>query len=421
MAEIIKMPKLGFDMAEGTLIRWVKNEGESVEKGELIAEIETDKATVEVESLYSGTVRKHLVAESAIVPVNTPIIVIGSADEEIDLAALTGEAEAPTEAAPAAVPPQETAHAQPEQAPPAAIQADVQLPDGVRASPLARKIAKDKSVNLTLLSGSGPKGRIIKADVEAALNAPQTGTTASPVPSTPADLGPVREDKRVPLTRLRQAIGRRMVDSKQNFPHFYVTSEVDLGPLMELRKQANAMLEDRGEKLSVNDFIVKATALALAKFPNLNAALDGDSVVQFGNINVGIAVAVENGLLTVVTHNADRKSVRQISQEVKAKAGRARAGKVHPDDVSGSTFSVSNLGMFNVDHFIAIINPPEAAILAIGSGKQVPVVVDGELTVGWRMKGTISVDHRVSDGAEAAQFMAAWVKLLENPLHLMLE
>jgi pyruvate dehydrogenase E2 component (dihydrolipoamide acetyltransferase) len=211
-----------------------------------------------------------------------------------------------------------------------------------------------------------------------------------------------------------------MVDSKQNFPHFYVTTEVDLGPLMDLRKQANTMLAESGEKLSVNDFIVKATALALRKFPNLNAALDGDSVVQYGRVNVGIAVAVENGLLTVVTHDADRKSVRQISQEIKVKAGRARAGKVQSDDVSGSTFSVSNLGMFNVDSFTAIINPPEAAILAIGTGKQVPVVVDGELTVGWRMKGTVSVDHRVSDGAEAAEFMGVWAELLENPLSLML-
>jgi pyruvate dehydrogenase E2 component (dihydrolipoamide acetyltransferase) len=425
MAEIIKMPKLGFDMAEGTLISWVKAEGESVEKGELIAEIETDKATVEVESLFSGTIRKHLVAEGAIVPVNTPIIVIGSADEEIDLAALTGEAEAPAEAAPAAAgPPQDAGQAESEQIPATTAQIDIQLPDGVRASPLARKIAKDKGVDLQILKGSGPGGRIIKKDVEAAVSASPAAQAASasvpPLHLGDADIGSVPEDQHVPLSRLRQAIGRRMVDSKQNFPHFYVTSEVNLGPLMELRKQANTMLVDSGEKLSVNDFIVKATALALRQFPNLNAALDGDSVVQYGNINVGIAVAVENGLLTVVTHNADHKSVRQISRETKEKVGRAREGKVQPDDVTGSTFSVSNLGMFNVDHFIAIINPPEAAILAIGSGRQVPVVEDGELTVGWRMKGTISVDHRVSDGAEAAEFMGVWVNLLENPLSLFI-
>jgi pyruvate dehydrogenase E2 component (dihydrolipoamide acetyltransferase) len=421
MAEIIKMPKLGFDMAEGTLISWVKAEGESVEKGELIAEIETDKATVEVESLYSGTVLKHLVSEGAIVPVNQPIIVIGDADEEIDLAALTGGEEAPPETAPAGAE-AETTPAAVEAVPAPAAAVDSQLPDGVRASPLARKIAEDKGVDLRILKGSGPNGRIVKKDVEAALAAPPAAPATAPSapPLAAAEIGPAPEDQRVPLSRLRQAIGRRMVDSKQNFPHFYVTSEIDLGPLMELRKQANEMLADSGEKLSVNDFIVKATALALRKFPNLNATLDGDSVVQFGQINVGIAVAVENGLLTVVTHNADSKSVRQISKEIKEKAGRAREGKVQPDDVSGSTFSVSNLGMYNVDHFIAIINPPETAILAIGAGKQVPVVEDGELTVGWRMKGTISVDHRVSDGAEAAEFMGVWAELLENPLSLML-
>lgn len=422
MAEIINMPKLGFDMAEGTLISWVKAEGEAVEKGELIAEIETDKATVEVESLYSGTVRKHLVSEGAIVPVNTPIVVIGDPDEEIDLAALTGGAETEAEAAPPAAEPQAAA------APPAAADTpapaetvDAQLPGGVKASPLARRIAEDKGVDLKIIKGSGPGGRIVKKDVEAALAAPAPAAVASTAPPiAAADFGPAPEDKRIPLSRLRQAIGRRMVDSKQNYPHFYVTTEVNLGPLMDLRKQANTMLADGGEKLSVNDFIVKATALALRRFPNLNAALDGDSVLQYGRVNVGIAVAVENGLLTVVVHDTDRKSVRLISQEIKEKAGRARSGKVQPDDVSGSTFSVSNLGMYNVDSFTAIINPPEAAILAIGSGKQVPVVEDGELTVGWRMKGTISVDHRVSDGAEAAEFMAAWAELLENPLSLML-
>jgi pyruvate dehydrogenase E2 component (dihydrolipoamide acetyltransferase) len=423
MAEIIKMPKLGFDMAEGTLISWVKAEGERVEKGELIAEIETDKATVEVESLYTGTVRKHLVSEGAIVPVNQPIVVIGDPDEEIDFDALIGGEDTQEAAASSEIVAEpETIPASPALAPAAPI--DAQLPGGVRASPLARKIAEDKGVDLRILTGSGPNGRIVKKDVEAAMAtppaAPQTAPAASAPPLVAADFGPAPEDQRIPLSRLRQAIGRRMTDSKQNFPHFYVTTEVDLGPVMELRKQANEMLADSGEKLSVNDFIVKATALALRQFPNLNAALDGDHVVQYGQINVGIAVAVENGLLTVVTHNADRKSIRQISIEVKEKAGRARAGKVQPDDVSGSTFSISNLGMYNVDHFIAIINPPEAAILAIGAGKQVPVVKDGELTVGWRMKGTISVDHRVSDGAEAAEFMGVWAKLLENPLSLML-
>ena len=211
-----------------------------------------------------------------------------------------------------------------------------------------------------------------------------------------------------------------MVDSKQNFPAFYVTYEYDMGPVMALRKQVNAMLEGSGEKLSVNDFLVKAVALTLRQFPNLNAKLDGDAVLQYGHINVGNAVSVENGLLTVVCHDADRKSLREISAEVKAKAGRVREGKIQPEDISDSTFSISNLGMFDVEQFVAIINPPEAAILAVGSAKQVPVVEDGELTTGWRMKATISVDHRVSDGAEAAQFMQKLAEFLEKPVSLML-
>ncbi len=211
-----------------------------------------------------------------------------------------------------------------------------------------------------------------------------------------------------------------MVDSKQNFPAFYVTSEYDMGPVMALRKQINAMLDGSGEKLSVNDFLVKAVALALRQFPNLNAKLDGDAVLQYGHINVGNAVAVENGLLTVVCRDADRKTLREISAEVSAKAGRVREGKIQPEDISDSTFSISNLGMFDVEQFVAIINPPEAAILAVGSAKQVPVVKDGELATGWRMKATISVDHRVSDGAEAARFMQKLAEYLEKPVSLML-
>lgn len=443
MADIITMPKLGFDMAEGTLVRWVKKEGEDVEKGELIAEIETDKATVEVESMFAGTMRKHLVSEGAIVPVSEAIAVVGGADEDIDFDALGGgeaEEEAKPEAAAAETDaaPAQTAPAQTDA--PADAVSDSQLPGGVKASPLARRIAEDKGIDLKTLSGSGPGGRIVKADVEAAKAAPpadaQSETQAAPAQEaaaqavTPAGpplaplagftAGEAPADNRVPLSRLRQAIGRRMVDSKQNYPAFYVSHEYDMGPIMAIRKQANNMLSGSGEKLSVNDFVVKAVALTLRQYPNLNAKLDGDAVLQFGRINIGNAVAVDNGLLTVVCHDADRKSLRQISQEVKTKAGRARSGKIQPEDISDSTFSISNLGMFDVENFIAIINPPEAAILAVGSAQQVPVVVDGEIKPGWRMKATISVDHRVSDGAEAAEFMQALAQYLENPVSLML-
>jgi pyruvate dehydrogenase E2 component (dihydrolipoamide acetyltransferase) len=436
MADVVTMPKLGFDMAEGTLIRWAKAEGEQVEKGELLAEIETDKATVEVESLFSGTVRKQLVSEGAIVPVNTPIAVIGTPDEEIDLDSIKGteaaddsvETAAEQPAQPEAQAPEESAQAAPE------ASTDAHLPGDVRATPLARRIAEDKNIDLKSLSGSGPGGRIVKADVEAAAEAPapapqpvEKAEPVQPQPSGPAlaplmavDVGETPQDQRVPISKLRQAIGRRMTDSKQNYPSFYVSYEYDMGPIMEMRKQANQMLAGTGEKLSVNDFLVKAVALTLRQFPNLNAKLDGDAVLQYGRVNVGNAVAVENGLLTVVCHDADRKSLRQISLEVKAKAGRVRQGKIQPEDISDSTFSISNLGMYGVENFTAIINPPEAAILAVGAAKQVPVVQDGELTTGWRMKATISVDHRVSDGAEAARFMQALATYIENPVSLML-
>jgi pyruvate dehydrogenase E2 component (dihydrolipoamide acetyltransferase) len=436
MADVITMPKLGFDMAEGTLIRWAKAEGDPVEKGELLAEIETDKATVEVESLFTGTVRKHLVSEGAIVPVNLPIAVIGGADEEIDFDSFA-EAEG-AETVP--VLPEETEE-EPiaiETLPAAQAVDEGNLPGDVRATPLARRIAEDRGLNLAAVAGTGPGGRIVKKDVEAALAAGPAATPADVQPATaeaekaPEHTGPALmplmasavgetpADNLVPLSRLRQAIGRRMVDSKHNYPSFYVSYEYDLGPVMEMRKQANQMLAGTGEKLSVNDFLVKAVALTLRQFPNLNAKLNGDSVLQYGRVNVGNAVAVENGLLTVVCHDADQKSLRQISYEVKTKAGRVREGKIQPEDISDSTFSISNLGMYGVENFTAIINPPEAAILAIGAAKQVPVVKDGELVVGWRMKATISVDHRVSDGAEAARFMQALTEYIEKPVSLML-
>ncbi len=227
------------------------------------------------------------------------------------------------------------------------------------------------------------------------------------------------ESVSVPVNRLRAAIGRRMTESKQQVPHFYVTHEYDMAAVMELRKSVNALLPE-DEKTSVNDYILKAAALALREFPNLNASLSGDQIVRHGAVNVGVAVAVEGGLLTVVCRDTDRKPIRQISAEVRSMAGRAREGKVRPDDIEGSTFSVSNLGMFDVEHFVAIINPPEAAILAVGSVREVPVVKDGQIVPGMRMKATLSVDHRVSDGAEGARFLQAMAKSLEEPLRLMI-
>ncbi|MDL1912546.1 2-oxo acid dehydrogenase subunit E2 [Chloroflexi bacterium CFX6] len=421
MAETINMPKLGFDMAEGTLVRWVKQIGEQINKGDVLAEIETDKATVEVESPASGVVLQHIVDEGAVVPVNAPIAVVGEKGEKVEApskvesdalsASKGGKSEAKAEEKPA--PPTQPTPVPVQQAAPA-------LTTGpVKASPLAKKIARDHNINLASIQGTGPGGRVVRKDIEAALAG---GTKTFDVrPSTPVSTTSVivtQEDQAVQLTKLRQAIARRMTESKTSVPHFYVTHEYKMDAVMALRKQINEYLPDN-EKLSVNDFIVKAVALTLRQFPNLNASFAGDKVIRHGAVNVGVAVAVENGLLTVAHKDTDQKPIRQISNELKAMVGRAREGKVKPDDIEGSTFSVSNLGMYDVENFIAILNPPEAAILAVGSAREVPVVESGEVKAGWRMKATISVDHRVSDGAEAAQFMQKLAEFLENPVRML--
>jgi pyruvate dehydrogenase E2 component (dihydrolipoamide acetyltransferase) len=278
-------------------------------------------------------------------------------------------------------------------------------------------MAADKGYDLTRIQGSGPGGRIVKADVDS--HRPEKPEVAPAAASTKAGLSAeaARETERIPLNRLRAAIGRRMVEAKQQVPHFYITHEYEMQALLDLRKQVNATLPDE-EKISVNDFVIKAVALALRQYPNLNASLDGDEVVRHGPIHIGVAVAVEGGLLTVVCRDADRKPLRTIAAEVRIMAERARSGKVRPDDIEGSTFSISNLGMFDVESFIAIINPPEAAILAVGSAKETPVVKAGQIVSGLRMKATLSVDHRVSDGAEAARFMQTLALFIEEPLRL---
>lgn len=419
MAETINMPKLGFDMAEGTLVRWVKQVGENINKGDILAEIETDKATVEVESSASGVVLQHIVEQGTVVPVNAPIAIVGAAGEKVDVASPVVESgkkkeetKAEEKPAPQSTPTVDTvsnASASPE------TSAVSGQPSFVKASPLAKKIAKDNQIDLSSIQGSGPNGRIVKKDVESALTtADRRPQTAVYSPSSTVSY----ENQIIPTTKLRQAIGRRLVESKQTVPHFYVTHEYKMEALMDMRKQINAYLPDN-EKVSVNDFILKAVALSLRQFPNLNATIKGNEITQFGDVNVGVAVTVPGGLMTVVVKNTDQKSLRQISGEVKAMAGRAREGKVKPDDVDGSTFSTSNLGMYDVEDFIAIINPPEAAILAISSAREVPVVENGQIKAGWRMKATISVDHRVSDGAEAAQFMQKLAEFLENPVRML--
>ncbi|MCH7611143.1 MAG: 2-oxo acid dehydrogenase subunit E2 [Chloroflexi bacterium] len=431
MATVINMPKLGFDMAEGLLVRWMKAEGDAVEQGEVLAEIETDKATVEVESEATGIILKHLVAENSIVPIGAPITVIGEQGEDFDFGSIEVEAEAeggatlqaatsekatlqvatPEEATLQAATP-ETPTPSPIAAGDSPTDGDGRLPDGARASPVARRLAAERGIEIGSIAGSGPQGRIVKRDVEAAF--PAGAPTNAPIPTAVA----ATETVRVELTKLRAAIGRRMTAAKQQLPHFYVTSDLDAAPMMDLRRQLNSRMPDDG-KFSVNDFLVKAAAMALREFPNLNASLDGDEIVRHGHINVGVAVALEGGLMTVVAKDVDRKPIRQLSSELRDLAVRARSGKVRPGDIEGSTFTVSNLGMFQVDHFIAIINPPEAAILAVGSVREEAVVVNGQVVPGTRLQVTLSADHRVTDGAEAARWLQVFRQYIENPVHTL--
>ena len=428
MAELVTMPKLGFDMAEGTLVRWVKAEGDAVAKGDVMAEIETDKATVEVESNTEGIMFRHLAEEETALPVNAPIAIItakGEEPSEEEISALTGETGGKPAKKPTSKPEKDVKSDAKDVVRVDEISSDEVSPaGGVRSTPLARRMAEDHNLRLNEIEGSGPLGRVVKKDVEEYLAAGQLGGSVSSkesgLPVRSFSPGEVPEDQLVDMSRLRQAISRRMQDSNQNFPHFYLTRAYDTGALMKLRKEINALLPDE-EKISVNDFIIKAVALALRQYPNLNASLEGEKQIRrHGHVNIGVAVAVEGGLLTVVVKDADQKPIRLIARDVREMAGKAREGKVRLDDIEGSTFSISNLGMYGIEEFSAIINPPEAGILAVGAVQDVPVVVKGEVTVGSRMKASLSADHRVTDGAEAAEFMQALVAYLEEPMRLML-
>lgn len=425
MADYIVMPKLGFDMREGVLNTWLKQVGEAITKGEIVAEIESDKATLELESQVAGTLLHLLHNPGDVVPVGANMAIVGEKGEDVS-ALVGGNGENGTkETAPAASEPSESESSYPPSPPPTSAATstapDDTFPSGVRATPVARRLAADRQIDLLTVKGSGPDGRITKADIEAHVDAPTTIEAPSRAPTAPTPATqPVAgaDSEELALTRLRNAIGRRMVESKTTVPHFYVTTEIDMGPALALRKQINATLPD-DLKVSVNDMIVKAAALAVRDFPNLNAAFAGDKIIRHKRINIGSAVAIEGGLTTIVQKDTDTSTLSKVAGDNRAMIARAREGKVRPDDVEGGTFTVSNLGVFEVDHFIAIINPPEAAILAIGSAREVPVVKDGQITIGTRMKATISADHRVTDGAEAAQYMQRLKELLENPLRLL--
>jgi len=411
MAELITMPKLGFDMAEGKLGEWIKKAGDSVTQGETVLLVETDKASVEVPAFRSGVLLKILVEAGESVPIGTPIAVIGEAGETVEVEAkvevkVEAKAEAKVEV-----------KAEPE--------AEVAGADGrLAASPVALRMAAELGIDLRQVAGSGPGGRIIKRDIEAYVqeNAKKPEKKAAAPPPMPIpSYEPSAEGYRVePLSGMRQTIARRMVDSKQQVPHFYVTTEIDMAPAMALRGQLNALLPEAG-KISVNDLIVKAAALTLRQFPGINASFAADGIHVHDHVHVGIAVARENGLVTAVLRDCDKTSLAQLAIQTRELVARTREGRMKPDDMMGATFTISNLGMFDVEDFSAIITMPQAAALAVGAVKKVAVVDEsGQLVVGTRMKVTCSADHRVTDGAEVAKFLQELKAALEQPLRLVL-
>jgi len=430
----VVMPKLSEAMESGKIIKWLKKEGDRVQGGDILAEVETDKADVEMEAFGAGVLRKILAQAGEKAPVGTLIGVIAEPSDDISalLAGAPPAAEAAgvgavssarkdtrPEAAPtAAATPPAPAPPRPAVVPaPAAVTAAGGIampasPGRVKASPLAKKIAAQSGVDLRLLEGTGPGGRIIRRDVE---QASARGVSARPAAAVPTLAGPEYEDR--PLSPIRATIAKRMPLSKAPVPHFYVTSEVAMDRAWELREELNA-IEDQ-PKVSVNDFVVRASALTLMKHPEINASFQGDSIRVWRRAHIGIAVALEDGLITPVLRDCQAKSLVQIAEEARGLAERTRARKLRATELSGATFSISNLGMFDVAEFSAIINPPEGAILAVGSVRRVPVVEDAGLGVGRRMMLTLACDHRVMDGAMGARFLQDLKRLLEEPLRLL--
>ena len=411
MAKDILMPLLSPSMTEGTLLKWLKKEGDAVKSGDVLAEVETDKATMDLEAFDSGVLRKILIAEGTKVPVQSRIGIIGTKDEKID------ESAQPPASAPAA----SAASAEAKAAPSAAATA-VAAPSGgrVKASPLAKKVAAEKGVALATLSGSGPGGRIVKKDV---LNAPANGHAPSGGGSSIYARGPIAKDGSTKLTTMRSVIAKRLLESKTTIPHFYLEIEVDAKPLLELRAQLNDSLGKLKPpvKLSLNDFVLKAAAEAVRRVPAVNASFEGDSIRQFPDVQLSFAVAIAEGLITPIIKEAQNKSLIQISGEAKALAAKAKEGKLKPEEFQGGTFTVSNLGMLGIDRFSAIINPPQAAILAVGNiVKKAVVGANDEIVVGHRQSITLSCDHRVVDGAVGAAYLKELRELIEKPALLLL-
>lgn len=449
MADVIKMPRMSDTMEEGVIVAWLKEEGEDVEIGETLAEVETDKATMELDSYYEGKLL-HIAVRDGSVPIDGVIAVIGQEGEDWEAAikadAADGasspartvahkEAEMHTEA-----PKTDATPVVDETAKPAA---EATSDERIKASPLAKSIAKEAGLDLSAIQGSGDQGRIIKKDIEAAMSngmakpaapAPAAAapeTTAKASPAAPAAPQPVDEPQVLafaydgtsgkhtdtPVSQMRKTIARRLGESKFSAPHFYLTIEINMDAAFKMRKQIN---EVAPVKISFNDIIIKACAIGLRQHPDINSSWMGDSIRQNNDVNIGVAVAVPEGLLVPVVKLADIKTLSQINTEVKTLAGKARNRKLSPAEMTGNTFTISNLGMFGIEDFTAIINPPDACILAVGAIVQKPVVQDGEITIGNRMKVTLSCDHRVVDGAKGAIFLNTIKDALENPLRFMI-
>ena len=428
MATELKMPQMGYDMEEGTVVRWLKEEGAAVNRNEPVAEIETDKAVVEFESDSEGVLLKIIAPEGTIVPVGQTIALVGNAGEEVGAVS-----EIPTEQTTGIIDsPMEDAEPteEPEQIHETAQVSSAPTTSRILATPIARRIAEERGISLANIAGSGPGGRITKKDVEE-FESPLTSQSTVPVPSETTTTEETDTQKTAPLTipstpgekqplsRMRQQIARVTVKSKSETPHFYVSAEINMTNAMSLRKQINDQLKDDGVRLTVNDLIVKACIQALQKYPKFNAYYETDGIQFNDEINIAVAIADEEGLIVPAILDCGEKSLRQISQMIKDLAERSSNGTLSPQEYTGGTFAISNLGMFDVSSFVAIIHPPQSAVLAVGTVSEKPIVVDGEIVVGQVMTATISADHRIVDGAEGAQFLIEVKRLLQSPTSLM--
>ncbi len=422
MATQLNMPQMGYDMEEGTVIRWLVEEGAEVALGDAVAEIETDKAAVDFESPVAGVVLKILVAEGTTVPVGETIAIVGDAGED-----LTATDSAPDDSA-ADAPAVET---DPQSAPEPQLERTAMFEDNLRASPVARKLAEEQGIDLSLIKGTGPGGRITRDDVLSFAPEPEEPepemkeeAAAEPVAEmaeeeAPAEDAAEPEAVMVPLTRMRRQIARVTVRSKQETPHYYVSAEIDMTEAMSLRQQINSSLEAEGVRITVNDLVIKACATALGLHPKFNASYSDDGILMNENIDIGIAIAQEAGLIVPAVMGCRGKSLRQVSAASKDVISRANGGTLTAEEYTGGTFSISNMGMFDITSFVAIILPPQSAMLAVGSVADRAVVRDGKVTVASVMNTTLSADHRVSDGAEGARFILEIKRILENPLSLV--